>query len=174
MGLTMTEKILAKGAGPRGNPGEIVEVAVDLMMTNDVTRRSRSPVKEIGLEKVFDPEKFVLVLGPLRAGQGYQGGRAGQDHARVRQGAGHALLQIGRAGIEHVVLPENGLTKPGDIIVGADSHACTYGAIDCFGTGLGSTDIAAAMALGRPGCGCRSRSSSSTTAPGRRTSSART
>ncbi|RIK44595.1 MAG: 3-isopropylmalate dehydratase large subunit [Chloroflexi bacterium] len=150
MGLTMTEKILAKGAGrDEVTPGEIVEVAVDLVMTNDVTAPlSIAEFKKTGLEQVFDPGKVVFVPDHFVPAKDIKAAELAKIMREFAHEQGTLYFEIGRAGIEHVVLPENGLTKPGDIIVGADSHTCTYGAFNCFSTGLGSTDIAAAMALG--------------------------
>ena len=146
----MTEKILAKGAGVDSvNPGDIVEVAVDLVMTNDVTAPlSIREFQKTGLEQVFDPEKVVFVpdhFVPAKDIRSAENAKIMREFAREQ---GTLYFELGRAGIEHVVLPENGLTLPGDIIIGADSHTCTYGAFNSFSTGMGSTDIAAAMATG--------------------------
>ena len=146
----MTEKILAKGAGIESvNPGDIVEVAVDLVMTNDVTAPlSIREFQKTGLEKVFDPQKVVFVpdhFVPAKDIRSAENAKVMREFAREQ---GTLYFELGRAGIEHVVLPENGLTLPGDIIIGADSHTCTYGAFNSFSTGMGSTDIAAAMATG--------------------------
>jgi 3-isopropylmalate/(R)-2-methylmalate dehydratase large subunit len=146
----MTEKILARGAGRESvSPGEIVEVAVDLVMTNDVTAPlSIREFKKTGLKSVFDPQKVVFVPDHFVPAKDI---RAAENAKIMREFAyeqGTLYFELGRAGIEHVVLPENGLTLPGDIIIGADSHTCTYGAFNSFSTGMGSTDIAAAMALG--------------------------
>ncbi|CAN5499879.1 3-isopropylmalate dehydratase large subunit [soil metagenome] len=150
MGATMTEKVLARGAGRESvTPGEIVEVAVDLVMTNDVTAPlSIQEFKKSGLKNVFDPQKVVFVPDHFVPAKDI---RAAENAKIMREFAheqGTLYFELGRAGIEHVVLPENGLTLPGDIIIGADSHTCTYGAFNSFSTGMGSTDIAAAMALG--------------------------
>ncbi len=146
----MAEKILARGAGRESvTPGEIVEVAVDLVMTNDVTAPlSIQEFKKSGLENVFDPQKVVFVPDHFVPAKDI---RAAENAKIMREFAheqGTLYFELGRAGIEHVVLPENGLTLPGEIIIGADSHTCTYGAFNSFSTGMGSTDIAAAMALG--------------------------
>ena len=146
----MAEKILARGAGRESvSPGEIVEVAVDLVMTNDVTAPlSIREFKKTGLKSVFDPQKVVFVPDHFVPAKDI---RAAENAKIMREFAyeqGTLYFELGRAGIEHVVLPENGLTLPGDIIIGADSHTCTYGAFNSFSTGMGSTDIAAAMALG--------------------------
>jgi 3-isopropylmalate/(R)-2-methylmalate dehydratase large subunit len=150
MGLTMTEKILAKGAGrDEVQPGEIVEVAVDLVMTNDITAPlSIAEFRKSGLERVFDPQKVVFVPDHFVPAKDIKAAEQAKIMREFAHEQGTLYFEIGRAGIEHVVLPENGLTLPGDIIIGADSHTCTYGAFNAFSTGMGSTDIAAAMALG--------------------------
>lgn len=146
----MTEKILAKGAGrDRVTPGEIVEVAVDLVMTNDITAPlSIAEFKKSGLEHVFDKDKVVFVPDHFVPAKDIKSAEQAKIMREFAYEQGTLYFEVGRAGIEHVVLPENGLTKPGDIIIGADSHTCTYGAFNAFSTGMGSTDIAAAMALG--------------------------
>lgn len=146
----MTEKILAKGAGrDEVTPGEIVEVAVDLVMTNDITAPlSIAEFKKTGLEQVFDPQKVVFVPDHFVPAKDIKAAEQAKIMREFAREQGTLYFEIGRAGIEHVVLPENGLTLPGDIIIGADSHTCTYGAFNAFSTGMGSTDIAAAMALG--------------------------
>lgn len=150
MGMTMTEKILAKGAGRDSvAPGEIVEVAVDLVMTNDITAPlSIAEFKKSGLDRVFDPEKVVFVPDHFVPAKDIKSAEQAKIMREFAYEQGTLYFEVGRAGIEHVVLPENGLTRPGDIIIGADSHTCTYGAFNAFSTGMGSTDIAAAMALG--------------------------
>lgn len=146
----MAQKILAKGAGRETvTPGEIVEVAVDLVMTNDITAPlSIAEFKKTGLEQVFDPQKVVFVPDHFVPAKDIKAAEQAKIMREFAHEQGTLYFEIGRAGIEHVVLPENGLTKPGDIIIGADSHTCTYGAFNAFSTGMGSTDIAAAMALG--------------------------
>ncbi len=149
-GLTMTEKILARGAGrERVTPGEIVEVAVDLVMTNDITAPlSIAEFRKTGLKSVFDPQKVVFVPDHFVPAKDIKSAEQAKIMREFAHEQGTLYFEIGRAGIEHVVLPENGLTNPGNIIIGADSHTCTYGAFNAFSTGMGSTDIAAAMALG--------------------------
>jgi 3-isopropylmalate/(R)-2-methylmalate dehydratase large subunit len=146
----MTEKILAKGAGRDSvSPGEIIEVAVDLVMTNDITAPlSIAEFKKTGLDRVFDPSKVVFVPDHFVPAKDIKSAEQAKIMREFAHEQGTLYFEIGRAGIEHVVLPENGLTLPGDIIIGADSHTCTYGAFNAFSTGMGSTDIAAAMALG--------------------------
>ena len=150
MGQTMTEKILAKGAGvDEVTPGDIVEVALDLVMTNDVTAPlSIREFQKTGLARVFDPQKVVFVPDHFVPAKDIRSAENAKIMREFAHEQGTLYFELGRAGIEHVVLPENGLTLPGDIIIGADSHTCTYGAFNCFSTGMGSTDIAAAMATG--------------------------
>src|SRR5579884_2467679 len=150
MGLTMTEKILAKHAHrDRVTPGEIVEVDCDLVMTNDITAPlSIAEFQKIGLERVFDPEKVVFVPDHFVPAKDIKAAEQAKIMREFAKAQGSLYFELGRAGIEHVVLPENGLTLPGQVIIGADSHTCTYGAFNAFSTGMGSTDIAAAMALG--------------------------
>jgi 3-isopropylmalate/(R)-2-methylmalate dehydratase large subunit len=148
--MTMTQKILARGAGRESvTPGEIVEVAVDLVMTNDITAPlSIAEFKKTGLKEVFDPQKVVFVPDHFVPAKDIKAAEQAKIMREFAHEQGTLYFEIGRAGIEHVVLPENGLTLPGQIIIGADSHTCTYGAFNAFSTGMGSTDIAAAMALG--------------------------
>jgi 3-isopropylmalate/(R)-2-methylmalate dehydratase large subunit len=152
MGHTIVEKILARGAGrDEVWPGDIVEADVDLVMGNDVTAPlAIAEFEEAGFEKVFDPAKIALVPSHFAPNKDIKA--AGQakimrEFAR-RQGIVH-YFEVGRMGIEHVLLPEQGMVAPGDLVVGADSHTCTYGALAMFSTGVGSTDLAAAMAWGR-------------------------
>ncbi|MEX2425484.1 MAG: 3-isopropylmalate dehydratase large subunit [Thermomicrobiaceae bacterium] len=146
----MTEKILSRAAGRETvTPGEIVEVEVDLVMTNDITAPlSIREFKKTGLERVFDPKKVVLVPDHFVPAKDIKSAEQSKIMREFAHEQGAIYFEVGRAGIEHVVLPENGLTLPGQVIIGADSHSCTYGAFNAFSTGMGSTDIAAAMALG--------------------------
>lgn len=150
MGATMAEKILARGAGLDSvRAGDIVEVNVDLVMTNDVTAPlSIEEFKKIGLASVFDPQKVVFVPDHFVPAKDIRSAENAKIMREFAYEQGTLYFELGRAGIEHVVLPENGLTLPGEIIIGADSHTCTYGAFNCYSTGMGSTDIAAAMATG--------------------------
>jgi len=150
MGMTMAEKILARAAGrSRVEPGEIVEVAVDLVMTNDITAPlSIAEFKKLGVERVFDPKKVVFVPDHFVPAKDIKAAEQSKIMREFALEQNAIYFEIGRAGIEHVVLPEHGLTRPGMVIIGADSHTCTYGAFNAFATGMGSTDIAAAMATG--------------------------
>ncbi|MDY4975994.1 MAG: 3-isopropylmalate dehydratase large subunit [Clostridia bacterium] len=150
--MTMTEKILAKSAGlDRVVPGQMILSQVDLVLGNDIT----APVAiqaffKMGRESVFDPDKIALVMDHFTPNKDI---KAAQQCACCRTFAKEAGLthfyDTGRAGIEHALLPEQGLVTCGDVIVGADSHTCTYGALGAFSTGVGSTDMACAMATGK-------------------------
>ena len=150
MGATMAEKIIARHAGKaRVEVGELVDVTVDLVMANDITAPlAINEFRKIGVERVFDPNKVVFVSShftPAKDIQSAQQATIMRKFAREQQ---TRYYEIGRGGIEHVVLPEQGLVVPGQMVIGGDSHTCTYGAVGCFATGMGSTDIAAALATG--------------------------
>lgn len=150
MGQTATQKILAKHAGRSCvEVGELITCDVDLVLGNDIT----APVA-IGLlkdgEKVFDGNKIALVLdhfAPCKDIKSAEQCKCVRDFARA-QNITH-FYDVGSMGIEHALLPEQGLVRPSDLIIGADSHTCTYGALGCFSTGIGSTDMAAAMLTGK-------------------------
>jgi len=151
MSMTMAEKILADHAGVKDVvPGQIVNAKVDVVLGNDVT----APIairafKDLGAKKVFDPNRVVLVpdhFTPNKDIKSAQQCEILREFAR-EQGLPY-YFEVGRMGIEHALLPEQGLVVPGDLVVGADSHTCTYGALGAFATGIGSTDLAAAMILG--------------------------
>jgi 3-isopropylmalate/(R)-2-methylmalate dehydratase large subunit len=151
MGQTITEKILAWHAGrDEVRPGELVNARIDLALANDITAPlAIEALQAMGAERVFDPAKVVLVpdhFAPARDILAAENCAMMRDFAR-EQGLEH-YFEVGRVGIEHVLLPEEGLVLPGELIVGADSHTCTYGALGAFSTGMGSTDLAMAMALG--------------------------
>jgi 3-isopropylmalate/(R)-2-methylmalate dehydratase large subunit len=148
--LTLAEKVLAAHAGKaRVDPGELVNVRVDLVLSNDIT----APIairefRRIGVSRVFDPRKVVMVpdhFTPNKDILSAEQAKLVRDFA-LEQGL--VYFEVGRMGIEHVLLPEQGLVLPGDVVIGADSHTCTYGALGAFSTGMGSTDIASAMASG--------------------------
>ncbi|MFZ5627276.1 MAG: 3-isopropylmalate dehydratase large subunit [Bacillota bacterium] len=151
MAMTITEKILAAHAGrEQVQAGELINVRVDLVLGNDIT----APVaikefRKIGVERVFDPERIALVpdhFTPNKDIKSAEQAKLVREFAR-EQGLTN-YFEVGRMGIEHCLLPEQGLVGPGDVVIGADSHTCTYGALGAFSTGVGSTDLAAAMALG--------------------------
>jgi len=130
--------------------GELVEVVVDTVLANDITAPlAIREFRGLGVERVFDPEAIILVndhFAPNKDIASAEQCRVVRAFAR-EQGIKH-FYDVGAMGIEHVLLPEQGLVAPGDLLVGADSHTCTYGALGAFSTGMGSTDIAAAMAAG--------------------------
>ena len=152
MGMTIVEKILAQHAGlDVVSPGQLVEAKVDLVLANDIT----APIairefKAAGAQKVFDREKIVLVPDHFTPNKDI----ASAEQCRIlrefalEQNLKH-YFEIGEMGIEHALLPEKGLVVPGDVVIGADSHTCTYGALGAFATGVGSTDVAAAMITGQ-------------------------
>ena len=151
MGHTIVEKILARAGGrAEVSPGDIVEARVDLALANDVTGPlAIDEFEKAGFTKVFDPAKIALVPDHFTPNKDI---KAASQNKRMREFArrhGTAYWEVGRVGIEHVLLPELGLVAPGDVVIGADSHTCTYGALAAFSTGVGSTDFAAAMAWGR-------------------------
>jgi 3-isopropylmalate/(R)-2-methylmalate dehydratase large subunit len=151
MGMTITEKILAAHAGkPAVEPGEFVTVRVDVVMGNDLSTAGAIAVfKEIGAARVFDPERIVIVLDHLVPAKDIQAAnmlKGVREWAR-EQGIPHVYGE-GRQGIAHIILPEQGLALPGDLIIGGDSHSCTCGALGAFSTGVGHTDLAGLFALG--------------------------
>jgi len=151
MPMTITEKILAAHAGAEAvEPGQLVNVKVDLALGNDIT----APVairefERIGVDTVWDRDRVVLVPDHFVPNKDI---KSAEQALQLREFARkHNLtnyFEVGRMGIEHCLLPEQGLVGPGDLVIGADSHTCTYGGLGAFSTGVGSTDLAAAMALG--------------------------
>jgi len=149
--MNITEKILAKAAGKKAvEPGEIVDANVDVVMVHDLTGPlAVEAFKKIGVKKVWDNEKVVLILDHQVPAESV---KAAELHKTLRQFAKEQKLRIydvGRGGICHQVMPEQGHVVPGTVIVGADSHTCTYGAFGAFATGIGSTEAAAVMATGK-------------------------
>ncbi|BCV23678.1 3-isopropylmalate dehydratase large subunit [Gelria sp. Kuro-4] len=151
MGMTITEKILAAHAGrDKVCPGEIVEVRPDLLMTNDISGPIAVDVfKSMGAARVFNREKVVIVLDHFTPNKDVKAAKSSSKMREFAQSQGLVHFYDAGFGIEHVVLPELGLIKPGDLVIGADSHTVTYGALGAFATGVGSTDLAGAMALGQ-------------------------
>ena len=151
MGMTMTQKILARAAGlPQVEAGQLIEGRLDLVLGNDITTPvAITEFKKAGLSTVFDRDKIAIVLDHSTPCKDI---KSAQLCAACREFAGEHQIahfyDVGRMGIEHALLPEQGLTAPGEVIVGADSHTCTYGALGAFSTGVGSTDMAAGMATG--------------------------
>ena len=152
MGMTITEKILAAHADvERAVPGDLLTVNVDMALANDITAPKAIRVfDEIGKADVFDRGKIALVPDHFVPNKDIP---SAQQAKSMREFAGkHQIknyFEIGESGIEHILLPEKGLVLPGDLIVGADSHTVTYGAVGAFATGVGSTDLGAIMATGR-------------------------
>ena len=152
MGMTLTEKILARHAGVASlEPGQIINAKVDLVLANELSAAVAISVMRgmKGAKQVFDPSRIALVADhfvPAKDAQSAKLAKVMKEFA-VEQKIEH-FFDVGRGGIEHVVLPEEGLVAPGELIVGGDSHTCTYGAFGAFATGMGSTDIAAAFVLG--------------------------
>jgi len=151
MGMTITEKILAAKAGLETvSPGQIVRVPVDVALANDITAPlAIQEFERAGATQVFDREKVVLVpdhFSPNKDIQSAEQCKVMREFARRYEIVNY--FELGRMGIEHALLPEAGLVRPGMVIVGADSHTCTYGALGAFATGMGSTDLAAAWITG--------------------------
>ena len=151
MGMTITEKILADHAGEKFvEPGQFVNVKLDLVLANDIT----GPVaikefKKLNTPQVFNREKIALVpdhFTPNKDIQSAQQAKELREFAKEQELTNY--FEVGEMGIEHALLPEKGLVLPGDLVIGADSHTCTYGALGAFSTVVGSTDLAAGMALG--------------------------
>lgn len=151
MGMTMTQKILAAHAGlDEVHAGDLIEARLDLVLGNDITTPvAITTFDEAGFTKIFDKDKIAIVLDhytPCKDIKSAQLCDQARKFAR-RFGITH-LYDVGSAGIEHALLPEKGLVGPGELVIGADSHTCTYGALGAFSTGVGSTDMAAGMAMG--------------------------
>ena len=151
MGMTMTEKILASHAGiDEVKPGQLIEARCDMTLANDIT--APIAIREfyrIGKQKVWDSNRIALVpdhFTPNKDIKSAEQAKLVRDF--VKKFGITNYFEIGEMGIEHALLPEKGLVLPGDLIIGADSHTCTYGALGAFSTGVGSTDLACAMATG--------------------------
>ncbi|MDH5364968.1 MAG: 3-isopropylmalate dehydratase large subunit [Dehalococcoidia bacterium] len=148
--MTLAEKILAAHSGKKEvSPGEFINVRVDLVLANDIT--APLAIKEfqrLEVPKVFDPAKVVMVPDHFCPNKDISSAGQAKLMREFVKEQGLIYFEVGRMGIEHVLLPEQGLVLPGQVIVGADSHTCTYGALGAFATGMGSTDIAVAMATG--------------------------
>jgi len=148
--MTLAEKILSAHTNKKKViPGEFITARVDLILANDIT----APIairefRQLGLERVFDPKKIVFVPDHFTPAKDI----ASAEQVKLTQQFAHeqgiGFFELGQMGIEHVILPELGLVLPGEVVIGADSHTCTGGALGAFATGMGSTDIAAAMATG--------------------------
>ncbi len=151
MGMTMTQKILAAHAKVESvKAGQLIEAKLDLVLGNDVT--TPVAVKEfnkIGVKEVFDKDKIAIVPDHFTPNKDIKSA----EHCKIIREFAHEknitnYFEVGQMGIEHCLIPEKGLAVPGDAIIGADSHTCTYGALGAFSTGVGSTDMAVGMARG--------------------------
>ncbi len=152
MGMTMTQKVLAAHAGvEKVEAGELILANLDLVLGNDIT----SPVaiaeyNKLGIDKVFDSQKVTMVMDHFAPNKDI---KAAEQCKMCRNFCGEQEIthfyDVGQMGIEHALLPEKGLVVSGDVVIGADSHTCTYGALGAFSTGVGSTDMAAGMATGK-------------------------
>ncbi|MBW1828814.1 MAG: 3-isopropylmalate dehydratase large subunit [Deltaproteobacteria bacterium] len=150
--MTITEKILARHAGLDSvSPGDLIEVDIDLALANDITAPMAIRVfDELGTGRVFDREKIALVpdhFVPNKDIASAEQAKIMKEFARLHDIKYY--FEPGEAGIEHVILPEKGIVLPGDLVIGADSHTCTYGALGAFSTGMGSTDLGVSMATGK-------------------------
>ena len=151
MAMTMTQKILAKHAGvEKVVPGQLVNAKLDIVLGNDITTPvAVNEFKKAGFDKVFDKDRIAIVLDhfvPNKDIKAAEQSKVCRDFA-----CSHCVshfYDVGKMGIEHALLPEQGIVTAGDCIIGADSHTCTYGALGAFSTGVGSTDMAAGMATG--------------------------
>ncbi len=152
MGMTMSQKILAHHAGlDNVVAGQLIEANLDLTLANDITGPvAIREMEKAGFEKVFDRTKIALVMdhfAPNKDIKSAQQCKVCRDFSRKHDIVN--FYDVGDMGVEHALLPEKGLTAPGELIIGADSHTCTYGALGAFSTGVGSTDLAAGMATGK-------------------------
>jgi len=152
MGMTITEKILAKAAGKdKVQPGELIDAKLDVVLFIDVTGPAAVSMLEArGIDKVFDREKIVVTPDHFQPAKDI---KSAELHKRLDVWARRHNIKyyykLGRAGVCHALLPEQGHIRPGEVIIGPDSHTCTYGAFAAFSTGVGSTDLAAAIATGK-------------------------
>ncbi|MGD1119012.1 MAG: 3-isopropylmalate dehydratase large subunit [Dehalococcoidales bacterium] len=148
--MNIAEKILAAHAGKKEvSPGEFINARVDVVLSNDIT----APIairefRRLGVAKVFDPGKIVMVADHFVPNKDILSAEQAKQMRDFCAEQGIRFYDVGEMGIEHVLLPEQGLVLPGDVVIGADSHTCTYGALGAFATGMGSTDVAVAMATG--------------------------
>jgi 3-isopropylmalate/(R)-2-methylmalate dehydratase large subunit len=151
MAMTITEKIFARASGHKKvTPGQLVDANIDVVMCHDVTTPPAiSMLVEKGIDRVFDPEKIVVTPDHFQPAKDV---KSAELHKRLDEWAKRHKIKhyykLGRAGVCHAILPEQGHIRPGEVIVGGDSHTCTYGALAAFSTGIGSTDLAASIATG--------------------------
>ena len=151
MGMTMTQKILARAAGvERCRAGELLMCKLDLVLGNDITAPvAINEFHRMGAVKVFNPAKIALIPDHFVPNKDIKAATLAKQMREFAR-AQHIVhyYEVGRVGIEHALLPEQGIVAPGEVIIGADSHTCTYGAVGAFSTGVGSTDMAVGMATG--------------------------
>jgi 3-isopropylmalate/(R)-2-methylmalate dehydratase large subunit len=152
MGMTITEKVIAAHCGRRSvRPGEFVYASVDIALGNDITAPlAIEELRRAGIKKVWDRNRIALVPDHSTPNKDIKSAelcKAMRAFAREQDIAHY--WEVGRVGIEHALLPEQGVVVAGDVVVGADSHTCTYGGLGAFATGVGSTDLAAVMATGK-------------------------
>ena len=151
MGMTMTQKILAAHAGlEQVSAGQLISAKLDIVLGNDITTPvAVNEFNKAGFDSVFDKDKIAIVLDHFVPNKDI---KAAEQSKQCREFAcTHCVshfFDVGKMGIEHALLPEQGIVTAGDCIIGADSHTCTYGALGAFSTGVGSTDMAAGMATG--------------------------
>ncbi len=151
MGMTMTQKILAAHAGlDHVEAGQLIQAKLDVVLGNDITTAVAIPeFYKTGAKEVFDKDKVVIVLDHFTPNKDI---KAAEQCKKSRTFAWEKQIKhfydVGTMGIEHALLPEQGIVAPGEVIIGADSHTCTYGALGAFSTGVGSTDMAIGMATG--------------------------
>src|SRR3989475_2344172 len=152
MGMTMSEKILARASGrSEVRPGDLVLGAVDFAMGHDLTIPPAGKImrEQMGAEEVWDPERVAVVQDHFQPAKDTASAMLGRLAREFAHDMGIKwYFEVGQGGICHTVLPERGLVLPGELVVGADSHSCTYGALNNFATGIGSTDLACVLALG--------------------------
>ena len=148
--MTLAEKILAAHCDKKKvSPGDFITAKVDLILANDITAPiSIREFKKLGVEHVFDPKRVIMLPDHFTPNKDIASAEQSKTMREFCYTQQVIYFEVGRAGIEHVFLPEQGFVLPGDVVIGADSHTCTYGALGAFATGMGSTDIAAAMATG--------------------------
>lgn len=148
--MTLVEKILAAHAGKKQvSPGDFINVRVDLVLANDITAPlAIKEFRRLGVKKVFNPSRIVFVPDHFVPNKDIASAEQVRMLHEFANEQGLIYFEVGKMGIEHVLLPEQGLVLSGDVVIGADSHTCTYGAVGAFATGMGSTDIACAMATG--------------------------
>ena len=152
MGMTMSQKILAYHAGlDEVKPGQLINARLDMVLANDITAPvAINEFEKCGADSIFNKEKISLVMDHFTPNKDI---KAATQCKQVREFANKYdivnFFDVGQMGIEHALLPEQGLVGPGDLVIGADSHTCTYGALGAFSTGVGSTDMAAGMITGQ-------------------------